>query len=289
MHCESFRLIYHLIDPKSIFLCGFSTGLGDCLMLSALLPHLKIKYPDRKIIVEIARPELFKNNPYVTFTTTKHYKTTKRHIKPRYHVEPKTNKHMIEQLLEHICVNSKGAPELYLNKNEKINARNKYPFPYITICAQGKGGFTKNRKEWGVERFQELRDLFPDYKFIQSGSKNDYLLKNVIDARGMPVREFAAVIYNSLFFIGPEGGLMHLTKSINKRSVILYGGFLKPEISGYAENLNIVSSPECSPCFYSSGEYKSCSTMKCMKSITPKIVYEKIIENFQNELNLDLI
>jgi len=257
-----------------------SNGLGDNLLLSILFPHLRKKYPRYKIVVETPWKELFKNNPYIDWVTDKHFKTTKRHIKPKYYVDKNTKTSFIEQIMSYIGENKRGFPELYLTKNEIESIKRQFPFPYITICPVGKTVFSANRKEWGIDKFQELINLLTDYKFIQVGLNTDPLLENVIDGRYKSIRKTAAIIFNSMFFIGLEGGFMHLSKAVGKKSVIIFGGYIHPKISGYDENINIYTSLDCAPCYCSDTPHKPCDSMKCMKAITPQMVYEKIQTHF---------
>ena len=281
---EYLKLIYYLIHPKTIFLRRFSKGMGDNLLLTLLLPKLKEQNPTNPIIVETEWPELFTNNPYPTWVTTKHLSTTKKHIRPKYRINNVSKKSLYEKMMNYLGHEGKSEPELYLSDDEINQAKNKYPFHYIVTCPVGKQSFTANRKEWGIENFQELIKKFNNIKVVQVGSPTDELLESAIDARGLNIRESAAIIKNSLFFIGLEGGLMHITKSVGNRGVILYGGFIKPEISGYDNFINLYNNVHCSPCFNSDKPHTVCDTMECFDGITPEYVYNKILEEgFINE------
>lgn len=279
------KLIYYLLRPKTVFLQKRSGALGDDLLMSLVLPYIKETYPGHKIVVEAKWTELFQNNPYVTWATDKHLKTTRRHIKPKYFIDEKTEMSLYEQFMTSVGAKGKAFPHLYLTEPEQSYIKEKYGFPYIAICPHGKQKFSANRKEWGMDNFQKLRNHFKEYQFVQIGLKSDELLDDVHDGRGLPVRKSAAVIQNSIFFIGLEGGLMHLAKSVGKRSVIIYGGFINPEISEYEENLNIINMVECSPCFRSYKKMTVCDTMICMKGIDPLDVTQKIKKHFEKELN----
>ena len=76
---------------------------------------------------------------------------------------------------------------------------------------------------------------------------------------------------------------MHLAKAVGRRAVIIYGGFIKPEISGYHENLNIYVPVDCSPCFHSDYSHDECETMECMKAITPRTVLERMRGEFLDD------
>jgi len=270
------KLIYYLLRPNTILVRRTSNGLGDNILLSAILPTLRKKHPRHRIVVETPFPELFENNPYVNWVTDKHFKTTKRHIVPRYRVEKDTRTSFIEQMMRYVATQETGSPRLYLTDAEIESMKARFPQPYITICPAGKTKFSSNRKEWGLERFQELRNLMSDQQFIQIGLPSDPLLENVIDARGLTIRESAALIHSSMFFLGLEGGFMHISRAVGRRSVVIFGGYIHPQTSGYIENINLYSPVDCSPCYHSHAPHEFCDSMKCMKAITPEMVYGQI-------------
>lgn len=275
---EYLKLFYYLLNPKTIFLRRSSHSLGDNLLMTSVLRDLKTKDPSKKIIVETEWTKLFKNNPYPTWVTQKHFTTTKRHYRTTYKIEETTTKSLYEQLYNSVNLSGKGCPELFLSVEEVQKMKTKYPFKYIVICPVGVQTFSANRKEWGFNNFQQLRKLLKEFEFVQIGSKSDPLLKNVNDARGLDIRESAAVLRNSILFIGLEGGLMHTAKAVGGKAVILYGGFIKPEISGYDDFTNIYKETYCSPCFHSHKPHSICETMICFEGITPEYVYNKIID-----------
>jgi len=275
-----FKLLYYLLRPNTVFVRRTSNGLGDNLLLSAILPELRRQHPDRKIVVETPWPELFKNNPHVDWVTDKHMKTTSRHIRPKYHVDENTAVPICDQVMSYVRKQDTGFPELYLSEEEVNRVGERFDFSYVTVCPTGKTAFCANRKEWGIDNFQVLRGLLHDYRFVQIGLPSDPILEDVIDGRDLSVRGTAAAIRNSLFFLGLEGGLMHLAKSAGKRSVIIYGGFIRPELSAYEENLNIYQPVACSPCFHSDYPHEPCESMVCMKSITPEMVYDMMKREF---------
>jgi ADP-heptose:LPS heptosyltransferase len=274
------RLVYYLLKRQTFFLRCSTFGLGDNLLLSALLPELRRRYPSRPIVVETRWPELFLNNPYPDWVTGRHIKTTPRHIKPKYHVDLETDVSIYRQLMGKIGADRESAPELYLTDREIAGAQSAFPFEYVCVCPVGKTTFCANRKEWGLENFQILRDLMTETRFVQVGLPGDPLLDGVVDARHLSVRMTAAAMRNSLFFLGLEGGLMHLAKAVGRRAVVIYGGMIRPDISGYAENINIYQAVDCSPCFHSDYAHTPCESMKCMKAITPQMVYDRIREEF---------
>ena len=130
-------------------------------------------------------------------------------------------------------------------------------------------------KEWMADRFQAVVDaLGHEYTFVQVGSARDPKLEGVVDLRGRcTVRETAAIMSQSLTFVGLVGFLMHLARSVDCRSVIVYGGREAPWQSGYSCNENLSTPLACSPCWL----WSKCDFgHRCMKEIEPQRVVTAI-------------
>jgi ADP-heptose:LPS heptosyltransferase len=273
---EYIKLLYYLVNPDTIFLKSPSKAIGDNLLMTGLIPNLKKRNPKKKIIVETKHKDLFINNHDIYWVTSQHFKTTSKFIRPRYKLTPDFTKSIYLQLMEAVGFQFASYPKLYLQDKEITEIKSEFDYDYIAIAPFGKQKYSRNRKEWGFDRFQQVVDAFPNLQFIQIGMANDQLLKNVVDARGRRIRESALIIYNSLFFLGLEGGLMHLSKAVGKRSVIIYGGLVARESSAYIENINIDNPISCSPCFRTRFKFEDCPSMECMADITPEIVITQV-------------
>jgi ADP-heptose:LPS heptosyltransferase len=128
-------------------------------------------------------------------------------------------------------------------------------------------------KNWVPERYQEVvTALKSKYNFVQVGSPNDPPLEGALDLRGQTsLRGTAAVLHGSLAFIGQVGFLMHLARSVDCRSVIVYGGRETPAQSGYPCNENLYSPVPCSPCW----RLNTCPFERmCLQQITVADVIE---------------
>ena len=107
-------------------------------------------------------------------------------------------------------------------------------------------------REWYQQRFQELcAELRSDVRVVQIGGISDMRLEGAVDLRGKTsLRQTAAVLANSLVFIGLVGFVMHLARAVDCRSVIIYGGREKPAITGYVANKNLYTQVRCAPCWF---------------------------------------
>ena len=131
--------------------------------------------------------------------------------------------------------------------------------------------FPMLNKEWDPVRFQEVVEVLSErFNFVQIGSPSDPAMRGAIDLRGKTsIRETAAIIKRSIFFIGLEGFLAHLARAVDTRAVVVYGGRSSPLKTGYPCNENVVNQPECSPCL----RWSACDFgHRCMKDIHPQHV-----------------
>jgi ADP-heptose:LPS heptosyltransferase len=141
-------------------------------------------------------------------------------------------------------------PYLFLTPQELVTGK----FGENQVAMQSSGlaaPFALHNREWYPQRFQELcAELRSDVRVVQVGSSTDMKLEGAIDLRGKTtLRQTAAVLANSLVFIGLSGFLMHLARSVDCRSVIIYGGREKPAITGYVANKNLYTQVRCAPCW----------------------------------------
>ena len=266
-----------LMHPGAITLRRTSKALGDNLMLSCLAREIKRNDPSRYVMVETSWPELFEHNPNVDTVFSK--KVALRYYKNTYTITPTIHEHTLDQMIRHLPVSIshwERQVDLYYPEEQFAHVLNGLPDRYLVVNPAGKQTYSANRKEWGVDNFQALRSRLKHLPFVQIGSADTPLLPQTIDKRGRPILEDAHLIKHSLTGIFLEGGLMHLANGLNKPSVIIYGGCLHPNISGYAMHYNIFTTPACSPCYTSQVPLSPCDTMQCMKIISVDQVIQGI-------------
>jgi ADP-heptose:LPS heptosyltransferase len=77
---------------------------------------------------------------------------------------------------------------------------------------------------------------------------------------------------------------MHIANGLDIPSTIIFGGSRPVECFGYEQNDNLITTPECSPCWIHEG-YEVCNNnFKCLNEITPSQVLSKSSSNLINQL-----
>ncbi len=241
-------------------------GIGDDLM-STTVCHELHRRGAREIAVTSLYPGLFQHNPDVNRVIGYHpHPRLDRWLRQGLpfvrlafaHYDPVSDRDepLTENVLVRICrlAGITGSvqlrPYLFLTPEELAGGRLRENQIAIQSSGRAAAHFIQN-KEWYPDRFQQVcTELATRHTMIQIGSAKDPVLSGAMDLRGRTsVRESAAILANSLMFIGLEGFVMHLARAVDCRSVIVYGGHHRPWQIGYAANANLIGDTPCSPCW----------------------------------------
>lgn len=286
---QNWRLLWQLArfgKPSRIF-C-FNGGLGDDFLCSVAIRELKLRGEKNLWMLSFC-PELFKYNPYVDLVLKRESRGLRHwfdafnlrvtglnyapHVDGR-DLPPKL--HIISEMCRIAGVKGEilRRPFAFLQEAERWNGR--LGERQMAIQSSGMAAkYNARTKEWLPERFQQIVERYRDrFTMVQVGSAVDPPLTGTIDLRGKTsVRETAAILANSTVFIGLAGFLQHLARSVECRSVIVYGGRELPTQTGYCCNENVTNNPECSPCWL----YQRCAhEVKCMSAVEAPLVVEAV-------------
>jgi ADP-heptose:LPS heptosyltransferase len=257
-------------------------GIGDDLLCTTVFRELK-KRGETRVAVRSNYPELFRGNPDVDVVVRKKIPIIAgmtihglNLFQLTYFVPLK--EHFLASMCRMAGIGGEVAlrPYLFLRPDEMTAGR---LFDRQIVIQSAGLGSTKpmKNKEWFPERFQAVADqLQSKAKLIQLGTLADPPLKGTVDLRGKtPLRKAAALLANSLVFVGQVGFLMHLARAVDCRSAIVYGGRETPATTGYTANGNLVGFTPCSPCWE---ENKCDYDRECMKMISVETVAAAAME-----------
>jgi hypothetical protein len=142
---------------------------------------------------------------------------------------------------------------------------------FVMIEPHIKPGASPN-KDWGFHRWQQVVKLRPDLDWIQTGPDHVRPLSGVQFVPCPSVRHACAVLDRATAYVGPEGGMHHAAAALGKPAVVIFGGFISPDVTGYDTHRNLFTGGTAcgwrKPC-------KHCS--EAMDKITP----EDVIANLE--------
>lgn len=161
-------------------------------------------------------------------------------------------------------------------------------------------------KHWPVEYFARLIELLKDRLKIEEavilGIKKEWelgealrksLKLKVVNLCGeTDIIGAAAVIKNSLLFLGNDGGLVHLASTQDVPIIALYGP-ADPKVYGpypaKANTAKMTKNLPCQPCYKNFRYNKDCPSLSCLKDLRPEEVFHSLEEmDFFNKSGLFL-
>lgn len=263
----------------------YGDSLGDNLLCTAVARELH-----RRGVGPIAMltpvPELFRHNPHLHAIRRVDWgevdslrRRGRRLIRPDYSSRPQDSDRRpapSRNVIADMCAAAgitgevELRPEFFLQAGELASTRTNRRQIAIQSGAAGAAIRILN-KEWPCERFQMVVDALRDrFEIVQIGTSADPPLTGTLDQRGRTtLRETAAILAASEAFIGLEGFLMHLARAVGRRSVIVYGGRVRPDQIGYPCNENLYTPVPCAPCWRDNTcDYEH----RCLTEITPAAV-----------------
>jgi ADP-heptose:LPS heptosyltransferase len=101
-------------------------------------------------------------------------------------------------------------------------------------------------KDWGQERYQQVASLLlgAGYEVAQFRHDKDPPLEGVRQLVTRDIRDALAILGHAALYIGPEGGLHHGAAAAGIPAVVLFGGFIPPSVTGYADHANLTGGAE---------------------------------------------
>jgi hypothetical protein len=123
-------------------------------------------------------------------------------------------------------------------------------------------------KSWGFDRYTELVRRFPDIRFVQPYYGKPILpSKNVSRWETKTIRMCFRLIRDADLVICNEGAIHHLSAALGTKAIVMFGGFISPDVTGYDGHYNMYAGGE--PC----GNIAPCDHCReAMESITVDLV-----------------
>jgi ADP-heptose:LPS heptosyltransferase len=263
---------------KSITVIDRLGAPGDALITSIVIRNLKKQYPRLKINCITPNPELIQFDPFIdslncseTFYSidSTYWELIARKERKLNIVEYNLNKIGIEKY-EYKSNFILLKEEMEWATGRLINSER----PIIAICTKSK----ESVKNWPIDYWRNLiSQLSTKYTLIQLGDDHEPTFNNVYSFAGKhTMRESAALLSQCQLFVGPDSLLMHIANGLNIKSIIIFGGSRPVDCFGYSENINLVYTPACSPCWIHDG-YETCDhQVKCMNEISKESVLDAV-------------
>jgi ADP-heptose:LPS heptosyltransferase len=135
--------------------------------------------------------------------------------------------------------------EMYFTKEERL-AGDRLGGGFVVIEPNlPRQKSSSPNKDWGVTNYQAVASwlLRRHYRVVQfqTGSKR---LAGAWQVRTTSFRDALALMARASLYIGPEGGLHHGAAAVGIPAVVLFGGFIPPQVTGYDTHTNLTGGAE---------------------------------------------
>ena len=257
---------------------------GDALITANVIRCIKKEYSHLKINCITPHPELIRLDPSIDSINCQEnfYSFDSTYWELIVRKEKKEN--IIAHNLERIGIQKhEYRAKFYLSEEERNWAKQfteSVPKPMIAICTRSK----ESVKNWPIDHWVDLiNSISRNFSVIQLGDEKEPQFENVFRFAGKhTMRESAALLSQAIFFIGPDSLLMHIANGLDIKSIVIFGGSRPVDSFGYKENINLATAPECSPCWIHDGHQKCEQEIKCMNSISKRLVIDAFTSLLKN-------
>ena len=250
-------------------------GYGDDLLITSLASKIKKKYPDRQIVIGIAKKNvayhspIYDNNPNISdcrnLDNNKPVHLIDFHQFNRPYID-------YEKSTEDKQVFRKFKPipgEIYFSEKE-LSKGNKIIDDAIKYWSKQKTKKYKSiifletsstkidneqfsikhfNKDWGYSNWKKLVDKIKnEYLIIQIVHEKTKIIEGIYHTKKMSFRIACAVLNGADMYVGPEGGFGHVAAALKKQAVIYFGGWNSPNDIGYDGHHHVYFENQLSPC-----------------------------------------
>jgi hypothetical protein len=155
---------------------------------------------------------------------------------------------------------------LYLTDDEKAFGQSiRSQIGPFYVLEPGVKSTTTPNKSWGVGRFSELVSEMRGTTFLRVSFDEPRGFEGAHNLTVTSFRMACAVIAASDGYVGTEGGYHHAAAVLLKPGVVIFGGFISPETTGYPWHTNLADTGPGSPC----GKWRPCEhCARAMERIT---------------------
>lgn len=174
--------------------------------------------------------------------------------------------------------------EIFFDRNELVWSKMKACVPgavsdRLIIIEPNIPAFKaiKGNKSWPAERYDHVAKVLgrAGYHLTQITLRRPYGPGHEIrTAQKIPqppdMRHSLALLARARLYIGPEGGMHHAAAALGIPAVVIFGGFISPEVTGYSTHRNLFKGGEAC------GSFADCE--HCRQALLA-ISTDEVVEN----------
>jgi ADP-heptose:LPS heptosyltransferase len=264
--------------------------LGDALFLTTAAREIRRRNPSARITIRTHWPGVFANNPDIASVAgIRDPFTPPKGAIPIVYEDPWppiSRRHVLEIITGNLGL--KGVieirPYFYPKAEERrlaaeMRPRNGRP---LVVVHPFSGFFAARTKQWNFAHWKKLLEILPPgietVRFSdqdEPATPTERTLHR--DILGADLRVIAALLESADAFVGQDSGLAHLATALGVPAVVIFTGYVPPDMFGYPQNINLAPDLPYIPCWCEDG-CPPCKGEICTRAVQPEKVLESILK-----------
>jgi ADP-heptose:LPS heptosyltransferase len=281
-----FSMAPKILSSDEVRLYRGARGLGDALFVTTVAREIKKRRPELRVVVETHWQQIFHNNPDVAAAFPVGKKGAEGAFSVTYENPwPPERQNVLRIICQRLGLDD---PEVrtyyYPTRDERMKARSIRPPSSrpLLVVHPFSGFFAARSKQWDFRHWKQFLELLPpEIETIRFGGVDEPATPtdrlNHREMVGLDLRIVAALLQTADAFVGQESGLAHLATALGVPSVVIFTGFVPPDVFGYEQNINLAPDLPYAPCWQKDG-CPPCKAEICTRAVKPETVCAKTLE-----------
>jgi ADP-heptose:LPS heptosyltransferase len=275
-----------ILTKDEVRLYRGSRGMGDALFMSTVAREIKRRRPDVRVVVETHWPQLFHHSPDVAAVFNAGFQPREGSFPIVYEDPwPPPRKHVLKIICERLGLENPVLRTYYYpTLEERMKARSIRPPSSrpLVVVHPFSGFFAARSKQWDFRHWKRYLELLPpEVETVRFCGAEEPATPtdrpNHREMVNMDLRLTAALLETADAFVGQESGLAHLATALGVPSVVIFTGFVPPDVFGYEANVNLAPDLPYAPCWEKDG-CPPCRAEICTRAVQPETVFQRTLE-----------
>jgi len=280
-----------LSDWTSSGVCLYrsSKPLGDALFMTTVAREVRRREPALKVAVKTHWPPLFLNNPDIaSVAAIREPFVANGGVQVGYDEPwpPPRGKHILETICSRLGIDGPikiGTHYLPTDEERRIASEMRPPNGRALVVVHPFSGFFAARtKQWHFAHWKRLLEMIPPEIETVRFSNHDEPATPAErphhrDILGAELRIAAAILESADAFVGHDSGMAHLATALGVPCVVIFTGYVPPDVFGYPQNVNLVPDLPYTPCWQGNG-CPPCGGEVCTRAVEPERALASLLE-----------
>jgi ADP-heptose:LPS heptosyltransferase len=262
--------------------------LGDALFITTVAREIRRRKPSLQVAVQTHWPALFHNNPDVSAVSAIREPFVPNGGFPIVYEDPwppPRQKHVLRTICERLGLEGSIEERTYYQPTEeerRVAAEIRPPDARPLVVVHPFSGFFAARtKQWHFANWKRFLELIPpEIETVRFGNTDEPATPaervRHRDILGADLRIVAALLETADAFVGQESGMAHLATALGVPAVVIFTGYVPPDVFGYPQNVNLAPDLPYTPCWQGTG-CPPCRGEICTRAVEPERVLSSLL------------